>query len=195
MSEKNDLENSASEILEPELCSEFDDVQSEHESECESEPEPDPTIYKEDDLEELYENASQSWKKYGRNPEDFDWYCLVEEIEELSADVKSKDSWHYSFYMLIIKRMIRIGKKYWIADIFNKQELASEISKYFEKRGKVIITPSKSYRMLDVEPQKEASTIDVKEYERAIYDDIESDGEICSDDDEWDSGLIKKVNK
>jgi hypothetical protein len=143
-------------------------------------PEPETTIYKEEDIEEMYDNAKCSWERFGNDPDDFTWECFIEEIDNLPQNIKFEDSWHRSLHLLVQFRRGRLNRGGQYSDTPTNQEIASRISKYLEKRGQVVIVPPQGCRMVSIEPQR-SIYINQKECERAYNDDYESD-----DDDDVD---------
>jgi hypothetical protein len=142
-------------------------------------PEPKATIYKEEDIEKMYENAKCHWERFGNDPDDFDWECFIEEIDTLPQDIKCEDSWYRSLDLLVQSQRARLnrGGQYSYTSPTN-QEIASRISKYLEKRGQVVIVPPQGCRMVSIGD----SCINKKECEQAYNDDYESDDDDYADD-------------
>ncbi|RHZ81667.1 hypothetical protein Glove_117g589 [Diversispora epigaea] len=143
---------------------------------CESTPE--PIIYKNNNFKEMYINAKTKWKRFGNDPEDFDWECFITEIEELSNHEQydfQKDPWHHTLRMLVQLQKSLING-----------EIAIELRKYFKERGTVYI-PSLTNHKTESIIQYTDSIINTKEC--GLAEDIETFSD--SEDEDWYNGLEK----
>ena len=146
--------------------------------------EPKVMVYKEEDLENMYECAKKHWIRLGNDSEDFDWDCFIEEIENCPNARKMEDSWECMLGRVIQDRRDLINRKN--GNIYSytspsNEVIVSEIRTYSKKRGtEYIVAPKNLKTDSFIEPKE--SIIDQKECERAD-DDI--DDNWSDADDNW----------
>ena len=138
-------------------------------------------IYKEDELESMYECAKRHWIRFGYNPEYFDLECFAVEIDNHSGILKLEDSWDCILNKIIQERRNLINRKNKCKYSYNtpsNETIALEIRTYNKKRGTEYISNVKNFKTDNfIEPKE--SLINQKECEIANNDDW-SDA-----DDDW----------